>query len=399
MTSSYKNKNYNQYKQQTKLVRGGLLRSQHGETSEAIFMNSGYVFNSAEEAKARFAGEMEGYLYSRYGNPTVTMFEERMELIEEAEACFATASGMAAVFTSLMSFLKSGDEVVASRALFGSCYHILNQILPRYGIITHLINGTDLSEWEKHITNKTKCIFLESPSNPTMEIIDIKAVSKIARQFNALVIVDNIFASPVLQKPMHLGADIVVYSGTKHIDGQGRSMGGAILSSKKNYEEYIKPFMRHTGPTISPFNAWILLKGLETLEHRMNQHCENALKVANYLSQHPNIEKTIYPSLKQHPQYALAKKQMLKGGSIVTFNIKKNNAFKFMNALKLFDISNNLGDTKSLVTHPATTTHRVIGEEVRKKLNIPDNMIRLSIGLEDVDDLIGDIEEALKQIK
>ena len=399
MTSSYKNKDYNQYKQQTKLIRGGLLRSQHGETSEAIFMNSGYVFNSAEEAKARFAGEMEGYLYSRYGNPTVTMFEERMKLIEEAEACFATASGMAAVFTSLMSFLKSGDEVVASRALFGSCYHIINQILPRYGIITHLINGTDLSEWEKHITNKTKCIFLESPSNPTMEIIDIKTVSKIAHQFNALVIVDNIFASPVLQKPMNLGADIVVYSGTKHIDGQGRSIGGAILSSKKNHEEYIKPFMRHTGPTISPFNAWILLKGLETLEYRMNQHCENALKVANYLSQHPNIEKTIYPSLKQHPQYALAKKQMLKGGSIVTFNIKENNAFKFMNALKLFDISNNLGDTKSLVTHPATTTHRVIGEEGRKKLNIPDNMIRLSIGLEDVDDLIEDIQEALKQIK
>ena len=399
MISSYNNKNYKQYKQQTKLVRGGLLRSQHGETSEAIFMNSGYVFNSAEEAKARFAGEIEGYLYSRYGNPTVTMFEERMKLIEEAEACFATASGMAAVFTSLMSFLKSGDEVVASRALFGSCYHILNQILPRYGIITHLINGTDLSEWEKHVTNKTKCIFLESPSNPTMEIIDIKTVSKIAHQFNVLVIVDNIFASPVLQKPMNLGVDIVVYSGTKHIDGQGRSIGGAILSSKKNYEEYIKPFMRHTGPTISPFNAWILLKGLETLEYRMNQHCENALKVANYLSQHPNIEKTIYPSLKQHPQYALAKKQMLKGGSIVTFNIKENNAFKFMNALKLFDISNNLGDTKSLVTHPATTTHRVIGEEGRKKLNIPDNMIRLSVGLEDVDDLIEDIEEALKIIK
>ncbi len=399
MTSSYKNKNYNQYKQQTKLVRGGLLRSQHGETSEAIFMNSGYVFNTAEEAKARFAGEKEGYLYSRYGNPTVTMFEERMALIEETEACFATASGMAAVFTSLMSFLKSGDEVVASRALFGSCYHILHQILPRYGIITHLINGTDLSEWEKHITNKTKCIFLESPSNPTMEIIDIKTVSKIAHQFNVLVIVDNIFASPVLQKPIDLGADIVVYSGTKHIDGQGRSIGGAILSSKKHYEEYIKPFMRHTGPTLSPFNAWILLKGLETLEHRMNQHCDSAIKVANYLSQHPNIEKTIYPSLKQHPQYALAKKQMLKGGSIVTFNIKENNAFKFMNALKLFDISNNLGDTKSLVTHPATTTHRIIEEEGRKKLNITDTMIRLSIGLEDVDDLIEDIERAFNQIK
>ena len=393
-----KNKNYSQYRKQTKLVRGGLFRSRHGETSEAIFMNSGYVFNSAEEAKARFAGELEGYLYSRYGNPTVTMFEERIALNEGAEACFATASGMAAVFSSLMSYLKNGDEVVSSRALFGSCYHILDQILPRYGIVTHLIDGTDLSQWEKNITNKTKCIFLESPSNPTMEIIDIKSVAKIAHQYNALVIVDNIFASPVLQKPTDLGADIVVYSGTKHIDGQGRSIGGAILSSKEHYEENVKPFMRHTGPTLSPFNAWILLKGLETLQYRMDQHCHNALKVANYLSKHPKVEKTIYPDLKNHPQYALAKKQMLQGGSIVTFIIKGNNAFKFMNALNIFDISNNLGDTKSLVTHPATTTHRVIGEEGRKKLEITDTMIRLSIGLEDVDDLIEDIENALKPI-
>ena len=392
------NKNYKNYKKQTQRVRGGLLRSKHGETSEAIFMNSGYVFNSAEEAKARFAGELDGYLYSRYGNPTVTMFEERMALNEEAEACFATASGMAAVFTSFFSYLKSGDEVVASQALFGSCFHILDQILPRYGINTHLIDGTDLSQWEQHITNKTKCIFLESPSNPTMEIIDIEAVSKIAHQQNAIVIVDNIFASPVLQKPMEFGADVVVYSGTKHIDGQGRSMGGAILSSKKHYEEHIKPFMRHTGPTLSPFNAWILLKGLETLEYRMDQHCNNAMKVANYLHQHPKVEKTIYPGLKHHPQYLLAKKQMLKAGSVVTFTIQGNHTFNFINALNLFDISNNLGDTKSLVTHPSTTTHRVIGEEGRKKLNIPDNMIRLSIGLEDVEDLIEDIDQALKQI-
>ncbi len=391
-----KNINYKNYKKQTQLVRGGLSRSQHGETSEAIFMNSGYVFNSAEEAKARFAGELDGYLYSRYGNPTVKMFEERMALNEEAEACFATASGMAAVFASLMSFLKSGDHVVSSRALFGSCYHILDQILPRYGILTHLIDGTNISQWQKHITSKTKCIFLETPSNPTMEIIDIKSVVEIAHQHNALVIVDNILASPVLQKPMEFGADIVVYSGTKHIDGQGRSIGGAILSSKLHYEEYLKPFIRHTGPTLSPFNAWVLLKGLETLEYRINQHCHNALKIANYLSQHPKVEKTIYPGLKNHPQFVLAKKQMLTGGSIVTFVIKGNNAFKFMNALNLFDISNNFGDTKSLVTHPATTTHRVIGEEGRKKLNIPDTMIRLSIGLEDVDDLIDDIESALK---
>ena len=297
IVSYNKNKNYKQYRNQTKLVRGGLFRSRHGETSEAIYMNSGYVFNSAEEAKAIFAGELEGYLYSRYGNPTVTMFEERLTLNEGAEACFATASGMSAVFASLLSCLKSGDHVVSSRALFGSCYYILDQILPRYGIITHLIDGTDLSQWERHITNKTKCIFLESPSNPTMEIIDINSVAKIAHQSNALVIVDNIFASPVLQKPMDLGADIVVYSGTKHIDGQGRSLGGAILSSKKHYEEHIKPFIRHTGPTLSPFNAWVLLKGLETLQNRMNQHCHNASKVANYLFQHPKVEKTIYPDL------------------------------------------------------------------------------------------------------
>ena len=393
------NKNYKNYKKQTQRVRGGLLRSEHGETSEAIFMNSGYVFKSAEEAKARFAGELDGYLYSRYGNPTVTMFENRMALNEGSESCFAAASGMAAVFASLMCYLKSGDEVVSSRALFGSCYQIVDQILPRYGIITHLIDGTDLSQWEKHVTNKTKCVFLESPSNPTMEIIDIQAVSNIAHRHKALVIVDNILASPVLQKPMDLGADIVVYSGTKHIDGQGRSIGGAILSSQQLYEEFIKPFMRHTGPTLSPFNAWILLKGLETLEYRMDQHCHNALKVADYLAQHPKVEKTIYPFLKNHPQYALAKKQMSKGGSIVTFVIKGNNAFEFMNSLSLFDISNNLGDTKSLVTHPATTTHRVIGGEGRRKLNIPDNMIRLSIGLEDVDDLIEDIEEGFKQNK
>jgi len=392
------NKDYTNYKKQTQRVRGGLFRSNHGETSEAIFMNSGYVFNSAEEAKARFAGELDGYLYSRYGNPTVTMFEERMALNEGAEACFATASGMAGVFASLMSYLNSGDEVVSSRALFGSCYHIFDKILPRYGIITHLIDGTDLSQWEKYITKKTKCIFLESPSNPTMEIIDIQSVSKIAHDHNALVIVDNIFASPALQKPLELGADIVVYSATKHIDGQGRTMGGAILSTKQHFEEIIKPFMRHTGSTLSPFNAWILLKGLETLQYRIDQHCQNAFKVAKFLSQHSKVVKTIYPGLENHPQYNLAKKQMLQPGSIITFLIKGNNAFQFINSLNLFDISNNFGDTKSLVTHPATTTHRVIGEEGRKKLNISDNMIRLSIGLEDVEDLIDDINQAFQAI-
>ena len=393
-----KNKNYNNYRKQTQRVRGGLFRSEHGETSEALYMNSGYTFNNAEEARDRFAGKLDGYLYSRYGNPTVTMFEERLALNEGAESCFATASGMAAVFFSLLSCLKSGDEVVSSRALFGSCYHILDQVLPRYNITTHLIDGTDLSQWEKYITKKTKCIFLESPSNPTMEIIDIQSVAKIAHDHNSLVIVDNIFASPALQKPLDLGADIVVYSATKHIDGQGRTMGGAILSTKQHFEEIIKPFMRHTGATLSPFNAWILLKGLETLQYRMDQHCQNAFKVAKFLSQHSKVVKTIYPGLENHPQYNLAKKQMLQAGSIITFLIKGNNAFKFINSLNLFDISNNFGDTKSLVTHPATTTHRVIGEEGRKKLNISDNMIRLSIGLEDVEDLIDDINQALQGI-
>ena len=392
-----KNKDYKEYKKQTQLVRGGLRRSRHGETSEAIFMNSGYVFKSAEEAEARFAGELDGYLYSRYGNPTVTMFEDRMALYEGAEACFATASGMSAVFASLMSYLKNGDEVVASRALFGSCYHILDQILPRYGIKTYLIDGTNLSQWEKHITDKTKCIFFETPSNPTMEIIDIQSVAEIAHQHNAMVIVDNILASPILQKPIELGADMVVYSGTKHIDGQGRSLGGAILSAKQHYEEYLKPFIRHTGPTLSPLNAWLQLKGLETLQLRMKQHCSNAKKVATYLYNHPHVERIIYPGLDNHPQYELAKKQMTEGGSIVTFDVKNNKAFEFINKLNVFDISNNLGDAKSLVTHPATTTHRVIGDELRKQIYIHDSTIRLSIGLEDVDDLIEDIDTALSK--
>ena len=387
-------------KLQTKLVRGGLYRSDHGETSEAIFMNSGYVFENAEQAEARFAGEQEGYLYSRYGNPTVTMFEERMALNEGTESCFATSSGMSAVFASLMCQLKTGDHVVSSRALFGSCFHIIDQILPRYGIVTNLIDGTDYNQWEQSITKNTKCIFFETPSNPAMEIIDIQHVSNIAHQHGALVIVDNIFASPVLQKPIDFGADIVVYSGTKHIDGQGRSMGGAVLSTNEFREEYLKPFIRHTGPTLSPFNAWILLKGLETLNCRMNQHCQNATKIAEHLSDHKLISKIIYPGLKTHPQFELAQKQMLQAGSIVTFVIKggKEKAFKFMNALEVFDISNNLGDTKSLATHPATTTHRVIGEEGRKKLNIDDGMVRLSIGLEDPQDLIEDIDQAFGKL-
>jgi len=389
--------NTKKYKKQTQLIRGGVTRSQHGETSEALFFNSGYVYKNAEEARDRFAGKQDGYLYSRYGNPTVSMFQDRMALNEGAENCFATSSGMSAVFASLMSYLEAGDEVVSSRALFGSCYYILNELLPKYNIKTHLIDGTDIKQWEKYITKKTKCIFLESPSNPTMEIVDIQAVAKIAHEVGALVIVDNILASPALQKPLELGADIVVYSATKHIDGQGRAMGGAILSTKQHFEDHIKNFTRHTGPTLSPFNAWILLKGLETLEYRINQHCINAKTVAEFLAQHQSVEKTIYPGLNTHPQYELAKKQMTQPGSIVTFCIKGDKAFNFINNLKLFDISNNFGDTKSLVTHPTTTTHRVLGEEGREKLSITNNMVRLSIGLEDVEDIIEDIDQALSK--
>jgi O-succinylhomoserine sulfhydrylase len=387
----------NHFRKQTQLIRGGTIRSQHGETSEALFLNSGYVYKNAEEARDRFAGEKDGYLYSRYGNPTVSMFQDRMALNEGAENCFATSSGMSAVFASLMSYLESGDEVVSSRALFGSCYYILNELLPKYNIKSYLIDGTDIKQWEKYITKKTKCIFLESPSNPTMEIVDIQAVANLAHEVGALVIVDNILASPALQKPIELGADIVVYSATKHIDGQGRAMGGAILSTKQHFEDHIKNFTRHTGPTLSPFNAWILLKGLETLEYRINQHCKNASTVAEFLAQHHSVEKTIYPGLNSHPQYELAKKQMTQPGSIVTFCIKEDKAFNFINNLKLFDISNNFGDTKSLVTHPTTTTHRVLGEEGRKKLSITNNMVRLSIGLEDIEDLVEDIDQALNK--
>ena len=388
------NKHIKKYRAQTQRVRGGYDRTMYGETSEPIFMNSGYVFDTAEEARDKFAGIQDGYLYSRYGNPTVSIFEDRMAINENAEACFATSSGMSAIFGSLMCFLNSGDEVVSSRSLFGSCYHIFDHILPRFGIKTRLIDGTSIKEWEKHISNSTKCVFIETPSNPTMEIVDIKAVSSIAHQHNAIVIVDNIFASPVLQKPLDFDADVVVYSGTKHIDGQGRSIGGAILSNQQFYDENVKPFLRHTGPTLSPFNAWILLKGLETLEYRMNQHCSNAEQIANFLNSHPKIDTVIYPHLSEHSQFELAKKQMTSGGSIISFIPKTKDPFTFMNSLKLFDISNNLGDTKSLVTHPATTTHRIVGEEGRKMLNISDNLIRLSIGLEDVDDLIEDLEKS-----
>ena len=386
---------------ETKLIREGLNRSQFGETSEPIYMTSSYVYDSPEQAEARFKGDEEGFIYSRYGNPTVQMFEDRLASIENADKCFATATGMAAVFASLMCQLEKGDKVVSSRALFGSIYQILTKILPKYGIETVLVNGTDLNEWESAIDDKTKVVFFETPSNPTLEIIDIKNVCSLAKKFGAKVIIDNVFATPILQHPFELGVDIVVYSGTKHIDGQGRALGGAIISDNEFYDKLLKPFMRHTGASMSPFNAWIMLKGLETLKLRVEAQSDNALKIANYYNDNPNIVNVIYPSESMHPQFELIKKQMEKGGTILTMVVKggKEEVFKIFNELNLIDISNNLGDTKSIITHPATTTHYSLGEEGRKEAGIPDGMIRLSVGLENVNDIINDIDNALKIYK
>ena len=386
---------------ETKLIREGLNRSQFGETSEPIYMTSSYVYDSPEQAEARFKGDEEGFIYSRYGNPTVQMFEDRLASIENADKCFATATGMAAVFASLMCQLEKGDKVVSSRALFGSIYQILTKILPKYGIETVLVNGTDLNEWESAIDDKTKVVFFETPSNPTLEIIDIKNVCSLAKKFGAKVIIDNVFATPILQHPFELGVDIVVYSGTKHIDGQGRALGGAIISDNEFYDKLLKPFMRHTGASMSPFNAWIMLKGLETLKLRVEAQSDNALKIASYYNDNPNIVNVIYPSESMHPQFELIKKQMEKGGTILTMVVKggKKEVFKIFNELNLIDISNNLGDTKSIITHPATTTHYSLGEEGRKEAGIPDGMIRLSVGLENVNDIINDIDNALKIYK
>ena len=385
------------WRQATRLVRGGLERSGFGETCEGLFLTSGYVYDSAEEAEARFKGEAEGFMYSRYGNPTVRMFEERLAQLEGAEACFATASGMAAVFASLISQLKAGDRVVASRALFGSCHHIITQILPRLGMETELVDGPDLEQWRKALTPGTAAVFLESPANPTLELIDVAAVCDLAKAAGAQVIVDNVFATPLLQKPLELGADIVVYSATKHIDGQGRCLGGAVLGTRKFIDDVLQPLMRHTGPTLSPFNAWIMLKGLETLELRVARHCENALAVASFLEGLPGVARVLYPGLESHPQYDLGRRQMSGSGTLICFELPggKAEAFRFLNALQLIDISNNLGDSKSLITHPATTTHRAMGPEGRALIGVTDGMIRLSVGLEDPADLTADLQQAL----
>ncbi len=382
----------------TNLVRGGINRSQFNETSEALFLTSGFVYKSAQQAEAIFKGSKKGFQYSRYSNPTVEIFEKRLALLDGSEDCFATASGMAAIFFSLMCQLKAGDHIVSSSALFGSCKEIVKNILPRYGIEVIFIDGKNINEWKKAVKKNTKIFFFETPSNPLLELIDIRAVCNIAKKNKIITVVDNIFASPVLQKPILMGADVIVYSGTKHIDGQGRVLGGAILSSKKFKENVLKSFLRHTGPAMSPFNAWVLLKGLETIKLRVEAQSHAALEIAQFLNKHSKVEEVFYPFLKNSSQYQLAKKQQTMGGTILSFKIKgkKKEAFKFINKLKIFDISNNLGDAKSIVTHPTTTTHRILMEKERLELGITENLIRLSIGLETVSDLRKDIEIALK---
>ncbi len=397
MTNSDKNGPLSGRKTSTKLVRGGLNRSHFKETSEAIFMNSGFVYDSAEEAAGRFRGDNEGYIYSRYANPTLSVFEERMRLLEGAGGALATASGMAAVNAALMSFVKAGDHVVAPKALFGSCLYIISEALPRFGVEVTLVNGTDLNEWKTALSKKTSAVFLETPSNPTLEVVDIEAVAELAHNAGATVIVDNVFATPIFQKPLELGADVVVYSATKHIDGQGRCLGGVVLGSEEFIENTLFPYAKHTGPALSPFNAWNLLKGLETLDLRVEKQTDNAEKVADFLADSNKITRVLYPGRDDHPQAALAKRQMRRGSTLVSFELAGGQAetFAFLNKLGLIDISNNLGDAKSLITHPTTTTHSSVSEELKTELGITDTLVRLSVGLEDVDDLIDDLGNAL----
>ncbi|HZT88078.1 MAG TPA: O-succinylhomoserine sulfhydrylase [Stellaceae bacterium] len=384
----------------TLLVRGGAQRSAFEETCEALYLTSGFVYGTAAEAEAAFKNDGSRFVYSRYRNPTVQMFEERLRLIEGAEACRGTASGMAAVFAALFCRLRAGQRVVASRALFGSCHYIVSQLLPRFGVETVQVDGRDLGAWEAALAGGAALTFCESPSNPAMELIDLAEVARLTHRAGGIFVVDNVFATPLLQKPLALGADVVVYSATKHIDGQGRSLGGAILATEKFIKEDLGQFYRHTGPSLSPFNAWLLLKGLETLELRVKRQCRTAEAIAWHLESHPKISRVIYPGLPSHPQYALAQRQMKAGGSVVSFDVVggKDECFRFMDALRLVDISNNLGDSKSLCTHPATTTHSRLQPEERAALGIGDSLVRLSAGLEAEADLIADIDRALAAV-
>lgn len=383
---------------ETQLVHGGVLRSQFGETSEALFLTQGFVYKSAEQAEARFKNEDPGFQYSRFGNPTVAMFEERLRLLEGAEVCRATATGMAAVTAGLLSFLKAGDHIIAARAMFGSCRYIVETLCPRFGIAMTLIDGRDIENWKAAVKPNTRAFFFETPANPTLDLVDIAAVTALAKKHGIITVVDNVFATPLLQRPLAHGADVVVYSATKHIDGQGRCLGGAVLCSEKFLTDYLQDFIRQTGPSLSPFNAWVMLKSLETLPIRVRAQSESAATVADGLAGLKGVSRVIYCGRADHPQAAIAKKQMTGGGQMIAFEVEggKAAAFKLQNALNIIKISNNLGDAKSIITHPPTTTHYRIGPEARAELGITDGMLRLSVGLETPDDLIADLETALK---
>jgi len=384
----------------TTLVHGGTLRSQYGEMSEAIYLTQGFAYDSSEAAEARFKGETDGYIYARYGSPTNDMFEKRMCALEGAEEARATASGMAAVSAALLCQLKAGDHIVAARAMFGSCRWVIETLAPRYGIECTLVDGRDLANWEKAIQKNTKVFFLESPTNPTLEVIDIAGVARLANQIGAKLVVDNVFATPLFQKPLELGAHIVVYSATKHIDGQGRSLAGVILSDREWVTEHLQDYYRHTGPAMSPFTAWTLIKGLETLPIRVRAQTDNASKVADFLAEHKHVAKVVYPGRKDHPQADIIAKQMTGGSTLVCFELKggKEAAFKLQNALEVVTISNNLGDTRSLITHPATTTHKNLTDEARAELGISPGTVRFSAGIEDGEDLLEDFARALAAI-
>ncbi|MBB4404771.1 MULTISPECIES: O-succinylhomoserine sulfhydrylase [Agrobacterium tumefaciens complex] len=390
----------NKWRPATQLVHGGTLRSPYGETSEAIYLTQGFVYENSEAAEARFKGETDGFIYARYASPTNDMFEKRMCLLEGAEDARALASGMAAVTAAIMCQLRAGDHIVAARALFGSCRWVVETLAPKYGIECTLIDGRDLGNWEKAIQPNTKLFFLESPTNPTLEVVDIAGVAKLANQIGAKVVVDNVFATPLFQKPLELGAHIVVYSATKHIDGQGRCLGGVILSDNKWIEEELQDYFRHTGPAMSPFNAWTLLKGIETLPLRVKQQTANAGKIADFLADNGKVAKVIYPGRADHPQADIIARQMSGGSTLVAFELKggKEAAFKLQNALEIVKISNNLGDAKSLITHPGTTTHKNLSDEARAELGISGGTLRLSCGIEDTDDLLEDLAKGLAAV-
>jgi O-succinylhomoserine sulfhydrylase len=388
------------WRPRTQAVRSGQMRTPFQETAEALFLTSGYAYEAPEEAEARFKGEADGFTYTRFGSPTVVMFEARMAALEGAPCARATASGMAAVSAVFLAGLRQGDHVVAAKAMFGACRYVIEEILPRFGIAGTLVDGTDVDQWQSALTPATKMLFLETPANPTLAIADLKAVASIADAAGARLVVDNAFASPALQRPMEFGAHIVVHSSTKYIDGQGRALGGVILCKEDFLNDHLQTFLRNTGPCLSPFNAWLHLKSLETLSLRMRAHCENAEKIADFLAEQKKVSRVLYPFRADHPQHNLARAQMDGGGGIVTFEVEggKEGAFRAENALKLIDISNNLGDTKSLITHPATTTHQRLTPEARAGLGITDGMLRISVGLEDPADLCEDLEQALAKV-